>query len=218
MTISEIEAQEQRTLEAMKAFQAETTAYKKLAKQPPLFLKDGQAKMLRGDMLSNAKLYPNRFDMIKALISGGVGAEVGVQYGEFSRFILDNIAPTHLFLYDMVAHNIRKDVLDDERTKTVIGDSSKCLARSEDQSFDWIYIDGDHSYQGARKDTYVARRKIKEGGILIFNDYTPWSIGEVMPYGVMPVVNDLVNEGYPMIGLALAPHGYFDVAVRYKKA
>ena len=213
---SALDKQEKRVVKAWKAFQSEVNIYKKLNQGPPNFMRDGIAENLRADMLSDAKLYPTRFEMITDLASGGIGAEIGVQYGAFSRFLLDHIQPQRLFLFDLIADSISRDVLDDPRTELHVGDSSTALAQTADASFDWIYIDGDHSQIGARKDTDVARQKIKPGGLLVFNDYTPWSIGEVIPYGVMPVVNELVNEGHPIVGCALAPHGYFDIAVRYQ--
>lgn len=209
-----IEQQEARVLEALDALRAEIGIYRKLAQKPPVFMKDGNADLLRSDALTGAKLYANRFQMLTDIISGGVGAEIGVQTGNFSRFLLDDIKAEHLYLYDLNTDLTRQDVLDDPRTTMLIGDSSSNLSQAPDQSFDWIYIDGDHSQTGANRDTRAARQKIKPDGVLIFNDYTPWSVGEVMPYGVMPVVNRLVNEGYPVVGVALAPHGYFDIAVR----
>lgn len=211
----DIKQQEERVMTALDALRAEIQIYRELAQKPPLFMKDGDAKLLRSDALSEARLYANRFQMLQDMISGGTGAEIGVQTGNFSRWLLDAVGAQHLFLYDLNTGLTRQDVLDDPRTTVLIGDSSGNLNKADDQSFDWIYIDGDHSQTGAKRDTDVARRKIKPGGLLIFNDYTPWSVGEVMPYGIMPVVNDLINEGYPVMGVALAPHGYFDIAVRY---
>ena len=186
-----------------------------MADSLPKSLKDGEAKLLNGEMLQETQLYANRFQMMRDLAVAGRGAEVGVQTGNFSRFLLDEIKATHLFLYDLNTDLTRQDVLDDPRTTMLVGDSSANLAKAEDRSFDWIYIDGDHRHAGVRKDITVARQKIKLDGLLIFNNYTPWSVGEVMPYGVMAPVNDLINEGYPVAGVALAPHGYFDIAVRY---
>ncbi len=210
-----IEQQEQRVAAAMENLREEIRAYRQMADAPPKSLKDGEAKLLNGELLQETQLYANRFQMMRDLAVAGQGAEVGVQTGNFSRFLLDEIKATHLFLYDLNTDLTRQDVLDDPRTTMLVGDSSANLAQAEDQSFDWIYIDGDHREVGVRKDIAAARQKIKPDGLLIFNDYTPWSAGEVMPYGVMPPVNDLINEGYPVAGVALAHHGYFDIAVRY---
>jgi hypothetical protein len=65
------------------------------------------------------------------------------------------------------------------------------------------------------RDIAVSRRKVKTEGLLIFNDYTPWSYVEMEPYGVVAAVNELcVNEGWEFACLALPPHMYCDVAVR----
>lgn len=211
------EEQKQRVMKAIEAAREEARAWRRLTGTPPSFLKDGGVpQRMRDDALTGAKLYSDRFVMMKDLVKGGIGAEVGVQHGEFSRFLLDEIGPERLSLLDMTDKDFRPDVVKDPRTDIRIGDSSTQLAELPDRSLDWVYIDGDHRYEGVKKDTDVARQKVKPGGVLIFNDYTPWSVVEVMPYGVMPVVNALVNEGYPVLGLALAPHGYYDIAVRYE--
>lgn len=211
----EVAAQQQRVINALKVVQQEVRVYRKLAQKPPVFLKDGVPKKLRSDALTSVRLYSDRFDLMRDLVKGGAGAEVGVQHGTFSRFLLDHIQPTSLDLFDLTADLVQKDILDDARTTMHVGDSSTLLGKLPDQSLDWIYVDGDHRYAGVKKDTDVARLKIRPGGMLIFNDYVPWSVAEVMPYGVMPVVNDLINDGFPVAGLALANHGYYDIAVRY---
>lgn len=39
------------------------------------------------------------------------------------------------------------------------------------KTYDLIYIDGDHSYEGAAQDAQAAYPLLKKGGILIFDDY-----------------------------------------------
>ena len=63
------------------------------------------------------------------------------------------------------------------------------------------------------KDARVAVRKVKPDGLLIFDDYTGRSPMEAIPYGVVAVVNELVAEGCNVVGLALTPTGYFDIAL-----
>lgn len=206
--------QRERVLNALESFQAELRAYRQLTKKPPRFLRDGVAEPLQPETLGNCRVFPSREHLVKTLLSGGIGAEVGVQHGTFSRFLLDKVGPEKLHLFDMAVRLIAKDVAEDVRTEIHGGDSSAQLGRLPDRYFDWIYVDGDHRLAGVKKDSEVALRKVKPGGLLIFNDYTPWSIGEAMPYGVMPVVNALANSGLSIVGLALASHGYFDIALR----
>jgi len=206
--------QRKRVLEAQKVFQDELRTWRKMTQKPPLFLRDGQAKPLRPEALETCRVFASREDLVRTFLSGGIGAEIGVQHGRFSTFLLDNVRPERLHLFDMSKRLIAQSVVDDPRTELHVGDSSTNLSRLPDQHFDWIYIDGDHRLDGVRKDTEAAMRKIKPGGYLVFNDYTPWSIGEAMPYGVMTVVNDVVNSGLPVVGLGLASHGYFDIALQ----
>ena len=177
-------------------------------------LLDRRAEKLRPDALSDARVYADRQSMVAALAHGPVGAEIGVLRGGVSRFLLDTVAPEALHLFDLKAGRIRADVKADPRTHLHIGDSAERLAALTDVAFDWIYIDGDHTYAGCLRDAEAAKHRLKPGGVLFFNDYTVWSASEAVPYGVVPVVNDLVNAGYDLIGVALAPTGYHDVALR----
>lgn len=138
-----------------------------------------------------------------------------MRHGAFARVILDNLSPASLDLFEKNEGLIDKGVPQDPRTKLHLGVSSTLLGQCEDRSFDWIYIDGNHSQTGVRKDTEAARRKIKPGGILMFDDYTRWSPVELKPYGVVTVVNELINEGHPALGLAIPPNGYHNIALRY---
>jgi len=66
-----------------------------------------------------------------------------------------------------------------------------------------------------RRDIAVGRRKVKKTGLMLFNDYIPWSYVEMQPYGVMAAVNELcIDDGWEIVYLALPPHMYCDVALR----
>jgi hypothetical protein len=51
------------------------------------------------------------------------------------------------------------------------GDSVASMNTYPDQTFDMIYIDGDHSYEGCKRDLETAFRKIKKGGYIMGHDY-----------------------------------------------
>ena len=45
------------------------------------------------------------------------------------------------------------------------------LENQDDNTYDIIYIDGDHSYNGAKKDLSNAFKKIKNNGYIMGHDY-----------------------------------------------
>lgn len=200
---------------AVEATRRAMSAYTAFAGEVPGFVVDIKAEDIRADAVKDARVFTDRWHMMRELAAGELGAEIGVQDGIFSRFILDNTPVKRLHLFDLNENRIDENVLADERTVFHMGDSSSNLAELTDIQFDWIYIDGDHSYDGVKKDGDVAVQRIRENGILFFNDYTIWSPVESFPYGVIPVVNSLVNnQGFDIIAVALNKTGYFDVAVR----
>ena len=81
------------------------------------------------------------------------------------------------------------------RVRLHLGDSSTLLAVFSDGHFAWIYIDGDHSELGVKRDADCAARKIGTDGLLVFNDYMLWSPMEMTDYGVLPVTNRMLVSG-----------------------
>jgi len=89
------------------------------------------------------------------------------------------------------------------------------LAKYPDKSFDLIYIDGDHSYEGVKKDAEIAKDKVVDNGVLVFNDYLAFSAWEGAVYGVMRAVNELiVKDDWVVTGFALNHWMHYDVALR----
>lgn len=208
-------ALQQTVLDRLADLQAAIRAFRRGTGRPPVFLRDGIAPRMRDDAFDGARVFADREAMMAAMVPpGGVGAEVGVQNGHFSRFLLDRLSPAELHLFDLAIDPIRPDVRNDPRVRLHPGDSSANLAAQTGTRFDWIYIDGDHSEAGATRDANAARARIRPGGLVVFNDYTPWSIAEAMAYGVIPVANRTVNDGFAFVAVALSPWGYFDVMLR----
>ena len=178
-----------------------------------------QAPQLAEKHLMECRVVPDRKRLLEHLPKGGIVAEVGVLHGEFSREILRIVEPEELHLID---HEIKPGVLEIERTASSrtrlhlhASDSADVLESFPDGYFDWIYIDAQHRYEGVKRDTDAARRKVKPGGVLVFNDYTIWSYVEMEPYGVVAAVNELcIDHNWQIIYLALPQHMYCDVAVR----
>lgn len=175
---------------------------------------------LAAEHLANCRVVPSRQDILAQLPKGPVCAEVGVQAGNFSRTILDICQPAELHLVDWeldtygIARRFAAEI-DSGIVTLHQGDSSTMVDTFADGRFDFIYIDANHSHEGVARDIAAAHRKIRPGGLLIFNDYTFWSPVECMPYGVMHAVHEFcLAEGWEFVLLSLNGYGYFDVALR----
>jgi hypothetical protein len=178
--------------------------------------------MLSERHLENSRLISDRNLILDRMRVGGVCTELGVQSGRFTRQILTRCRPAKLHLIDINLLEFEiKELFQPEIQAGVIhlheGDSSTILATFPDQHFDFVYIDGDHRYQGVTRNIKVAKHKVKERGYLIFNNYTYWSPCESMRYGVMQAVNELcIQEDWEVVYLALAHYMYCDIAIRRK--
>lgn len=71
-------------------------------------------------------------------------------------------------LYETYCKNIEpyKDLID-----TIIGDSHDVYTQFKDESIDFLFIDGDHRYEGIAKDLKLWYPKIKYGGVIAGHDY-----------------------------------------------
>lgn len=73
-----------------------------------------------------------------------------------------------------------------ERRRVVRARSAEAAAAFPDQSLDFVYLDGDHSYSGCAADVATWRKKIKPGGLLCGHDY-----GDAFP-GVKLTIDEML--------------------------
>jgi len=139
-------------------------------------------------------IFETRNDMIINLISKNARiAEIGVFKGAFSKFLYEILDPTEFVLIDIFegemssgdqdGNNLETTDLSIEynqlsewaKSKDAVhlkkGDSSTILSTYPDHYFDMIYIDGDHSYEGVKKDLEQAIKKVKKNGYIMGHDY-----------------------------------------------
>lgn len=122
-----------------------------------------------------------------------VGAEVGVQTGQYSARVLETWpGAAKYYLVDLWAHqeayndganydNATHEVIYDEaRTNLKQWDAITTYLRKlsvvaaddiPDESLDFVYIDARHDYCGAAQDLKAYYRKVKPGGIIAGHDY-----------------------------------------------
>lgn len=127
-----------------------------------------------------------------------VGAEVGVWTGKMSQGLLKN--NKNLFLYmidrwvppgendsyynsDITAKRSKEEFNEAYketvnkvkqyrgRYKIIKKDSIETSKEFEDESLDFVFIDGDHTYEGVKKDINAWFPKVKKGGYICGHDY-----------------------------------------------
>ena len=139
--------------------------------------------------------------LLQQLPKQGVGAEVGVHLGDFSKRLLEETSPRKLHLIDPWeiqegevyktawygggAEGGQEEMNDrcklvGERFKDQIaagqvelnrGYSTDELEKFADGYLDWIYIDGNHMYEYVKKDLEMSLVKTKVGGVIAGDDY-----------------------------------------------
>ena len=138
--------------------------------------------------------------LLKLMPKNSICAEIGVWKGDFSKRILNTVKPKKLYLIDpwffnteyknaMYGGSVEKSQKDmDEIYKSILINFRKeinqekievfrnkfedLLDKFPDNYFDWIYIDGDHTYNAVVKDLDNVTKKVKEGGLITGDDYT----------------------------------------------
>lgn len=100
------------------------------------------------------------------------GLEIGFAWSMSARAFLDALPKATLLSLDMNdAMNRSKSMKDyGKRWELKLGDSSTLMSELNEK-FDYIYIDGDHTYEGVKKDLEQAPRLLAKNGQLICDDY-----------------------------------------------
>lgn len=151
-----------------------------------------------GYNISKMEIFDTRDEMIAAIPKGGMIAELGVFKGEFSLkideicqpkelILIDSWSGTHIYsgdvngnhkngvrqyytgdeLYNITVENVNKF----KNPASIIRLTTDILGSFSNDTFDMIYIDADHSYEGVLKDLINAYNKIKNAGYIMGHDY-----------------------------------------------
>jgi len=175
----------------------------------------------------------NRKDLpflLRILDLRGEGAEIGVSCGAFSKILFDNSKLSKLHLIDpWISQD--KEIYNDEtnvdqegfderyqlvtklfkdegdRCRTLRMTSEEAAKEIEDDSLDFVYIDGNHSYEAASQDISLWWPKVKKGGVFSGHDYTN---GGPYNFGVKRAVDEFISKhgGELYIVKHLAPSWY----------
>jgi len=120
-----------------------------------------------------------------------IGCEVGVQRGRNAWVMLQNIPDLKLYLVEPYADhpsNYRKwgekvhakfkkqahERLKNDNVEWIEGFSENVSNEIPDGSLDFVYIDGEHTYDFVMIDIILWSRKVRKGGIISGHDYEYW--------------------------------------------
>ncbi len=166
------------------------------------------------ELLADCRVCASRNELVKNLPRRSDAWLRSAPIAESSRATSCACDPAELHLIDLDFSLLDPAVAADARVTLHRGLSHEMLAQFPDGHFDWIYVDGDHSYEGASRDARIAATKVKPGGHLVFNDFAhadPY----LGAYGVhRAVVEFAVTRGWKFVWWAYEPHGLYDVALQ----
>ena len=177
--------------------------------------------------MKNCELLLDRSEMLSKLKKGGKVAEIGVAQGEFSELILKITEPDLLHLVDVwnsktyhaglfkkVADKF-KNLIDEERIQILRKLSTDAAEDFDDNYFDWIYIDTDHSYATTREELVKYAPKVKHDGIIAGHDYTMGIWISLNRYGVIEAVHEFcVKYEWELVYLTVEPTENQSFAIR----
>jgi len=150
----------------------------------------------------------NRIELLKYFNTLGFkkGAEIGVFDGRFSEIILETIPGVKLLSIDswevgkiFPKKKIAVERLSKFENSVIIHDTSLNAAKNrEDESLDFVFIDGEHSYKSVKEDIAAWTPKVRIGGIVSGHDYYLTRTGNM---GVIDAVNEYVEANNYQLNL-----------------
>jgi len=170
-----------------------------------------------------ARRQRKRIRFLRSLgISGGTGAEIGVQKGFFSHTLLRELSPQRLHLIDPwyllgdkwewasgnkstnkavrnVLYWFRRELsAPAPRVALHIGFDEDVLQQFPDHYFDWVYLDTSHEYEPTKVELSLLSKKVKPEGIILGDDW--FSDPSHLFYGQYRAVTEFVRDfGYSIV-------------------
>ena len=166
--------------------------------------------------MQNCELLLNREELLDKIPKNSILAEIGVDEGDFSERLYKKCDPEYLYLIDLwsskrygekkfnIVKNRFYDQLKKDEVKIFRDDSISVVSNFNDNFFDWIYIDTDHSFNTTYKELITWKSKVKRNGIISGHDYMMGNWKKTYRYGVIEAVHKFcVEYSWEMIFLTI---------------
>lgn len=182
--------------------------------------------LLQEEHIANLRVVLDRNAMLSYLPSEAVVAEVGVAEGGFSQRILQFANPKKLYLIDAwdearytglhtTVNAKLKSEISEGRVEIRRGLSTSVLPTFDDHTFDWVFLDTDHTYETTRDELEICQTKVKPGGLICGHDYITGDWKMRNRYGVVEAVNEFcVKKGWEMVFVTHETHRHLSYALR----
>lgn len=137
-----------------------------------------------------------------------VGAEIGTDTGLYAREICEKVPGVKLFCIDPWLAYTEADVVKDQDTADQLYQdtikrlspydceilrktSMEAVKDFQDNSLDFVFIDGNHEYSFVLEDIQEWTKKVKPGGIVYGHDYTP---STEKKYGIIEAIQKYTKD------------------------
>ena len=138
--------------------------------------------------------------------------QIGTYTGDASVWILDNVLtnptswlidvdtwegsdePEHTKInFNKVYEYYKERMIPYTNVRSIRDSSNNFFKHNTEPMFDFIYIDGDHTYAQVLKDSENAWNTLLKGGIMAFDDYL-WNEGLAPELTPRPAIDEFLNK------------------------
>ena len=162
--------------------------------------------------IQNGSILSNRKHLLEVLPKNGIVAELGVDNGYFTEQIIKTSNPKKLYLIDTwsserytqdkfeLVKNKFSEEIKSKRIEILRSNSVEAAKLFQNNYFDWIYIDTDHSYSTTMQELNAYESKIKTNGFICGHDYVMGNWSKSNKYGVIESVNEfLIKRNWKLV-------------------
>jgi predicted O-methyltransferase YrrM len=186
---------------------------------------------LRNNQLENTKMFSSREAVLHNFKKEISYLEIGILAGDYTSEVINCCNPRSITLVDTFDCDdsiftekkprfnkkghldyVVKRFSDYPQLSVLKGRSSDVLPNLK-STFDYIYIDADHSYEAVKSDLEMSIGLLNYGGIIGLNDYIMWDYLLDFQYGVVQAVNEFLSENpkWIVVYFALSQSMFCDI-------